>query len=56
MFDASSYWWKRRHAKKYETDIRDLIRSVTNNWDNYDEEYMKIKFNSDDYLPAKRKR
>ena len=28
--------------------IRDLIRSISNNSDNYDEKYMKIKFNSDD--------
>ena len=31
--------------------IRDLIRSITKNSDNYDEKYMKIKFNSDDKLP-----
>ena len=30
--------------------IRDLIRSITKNWDNYDEKYMKIKFNSADEL------
>ena len=28
--------------------IRDLIRSITNKSGNYDEEDMKIKFNSDD--------
>ena len=27
--------------------IRVLIRSLTNNSDDYDEKYMKIKFNSD---------
>ena len=27
--------------------IRDLIRPITKNSDNYDEKYMKIKFNSD---------
>ena len=35
--------------KKYEelwTKIRDLIRSKTNNSDDYDENYMKTKFNS----------
>ena len=40
--------------KKYEElliKIRDLIRSVTKNADDYDENYMKIKFNSDDKLP-----
>ena len=31
--------------------IRDIIRSITNNSDNYDEQYLKIKFNSDDDLP-----
>ena len=30
---------------------RDLIRSVTNNSDNYDEKYLKIKFNSYNGLP-----
>ena len=40
--------------KKYEelwSKIRDLIRSITKNSDNYYEKYMKIKFNSDDELP-----
>ena len=40
--------------KKYEelgSKTRDLIRSVTKNADDYDEKYMKIKFNSDDELP-----
>ena len=27
-----------------------LIRSITNNSDNYDEKYMEIKLNSDDHL------
>ena len=39
--------------KKYEelwNKIRDLIRSITNNSDKYDEKYMKIKFNSDNEL------
>ena len=38
--------------KKYEElwdKIRDLIRSINNNSDNY-EKYMSIKFNSDDEL------
>ena len=41
-------------AKKYEElwiKIRDLIRSITKNLDDYDEKYMKIKFDSDDNLP-----
>ena len=40
--------------KKYEElriKIRDWIRSITKNVDDYDEKYMKIKFNSDDNLP-----
>ena len=40
--------------KKYEelwSKIRDLIRSITKNSDEYEEKYMKIKFNSDDKLP-----
>ena len=39
--------------KKYEElwiKIRDLVRS-TKDSDDYDEKYMKIKFNSDDELP-----
>ena len=31
--------------------IKDLIRSLTNTLRDYDEKYMKIKFNSDDNLP-----
>ena len=31
--------------------ISNLIRSVTIQSDDYDEKYMKIKFNSDDELP-----
>ena len=40
--------------KKYEelwSKIRDSIRLITKNSDDYDERYMKIKFNSDDELP-----
>ena len=40
--------------KKYEellSKIRDLIRSITKDSDDYDEKCMKIKFNSDDELP-----
>ena len=33
------------------TKIRDLIRSITKNSDDYDEKYMKIKFNLDYQLP-----
>ena len=35
---------------------RGLIRSISNNSDNYDEKYMEIKFNSDDDLPLKNAR
>ena len=31
--------------------IRDLIRSITKNSDDYGEKYMKIRFDSDDKLP-----
>ena len=31
--------------------IKDLIRSITNISGDYDENYMKIKFNLDDNLP-----
>ena len=40
--------------KKYEElwiKIGDLIRSITKKLDDYDEKYMKIKFNSNDELP-----
>ena len=39
--------------KKYEElwiKIGDLVRSIIKNSDDYDEEYMKIKFSSDDEL------
>ena len=31
--------------------IRELIRSITKNLDDYDKNYVKIKFNLDDELP-----
>ena len=43
--------------KKHEelwSKIRDLITSKTNNSDDYDEKYIKIKFNSDDDLHLKK--
>ena len=43
--------------KKYEelwSKIRDLIRSMTKNSDDYDEKYMKIKLNSVDKLLLKK--
>ena len=44
----------KQKIKKYEelwSRIRDLIRSITKNSDDYDEKYMKNKFNYDDELP-----
>ena len=40
--------------KKYEvlwSKIKDLIRSIIENLDDYDEKHMKIKFNSNEELP-----
>ena len=40
--------------KKYEelwSKIRDFIRQITKNSDDYDEKYSKIEFNSDNKLP-----
>ena len=45
----------KKKFKKYEelwSKIKDLIRSITKNSDEYDEKYMKIKFNSDEELPV----
>ena len=45
---------QKKKSKKYEdlwSKIRDLIRSITKNSDDYDEKCMKIKFNPDDELP-----
>ena len=42
---------KSKNNEKIWSKTTDLIRSVTQNWDGYDEKYMKIKFNSDDELP-----
>ena len=41
--------WK-KYVKLW-SKIRDLIRSITNNLDVYNEKYVKIKFDSDDNLP-----
>ena len=35
--------------------IRDLLRSITENSDDYDKKYMKIKLNSGDELPLNKK-
>ena len=42
---------KRKKHEELWSKIRDSIRSVTKNSDDYGEKYMKIKFNSDDELP-----
>ena len=31
--------------------VKDLVRLITENSDDYDEKYMKIRFNLDDELP-----
>ena len=44
----------KKKIKKYEErwiKIKDLIRSITKNSDDYDEKYIEIKFNSDNELP-----
>ena len=50
---VSTYESKEK-VKKYEklwSKIKELIRSITKNSHDYDESYMKIKFNLDDELP-----
>ena len=50
---VSTYESKEK-IKKYEerwVKIRDLIRLITKNADDYDEKYLKVKFNSDNELP-----
>ena len=45
---------EKRKNKKYEefwSKVRDLIRSITKNSDDYNENYMKVKVNSDGDLP-----
>ena len=45
---------KIKKLKKFEElwcNIRDLIRLITKNSDDYNEKYEKSKFNSDDELP-----
>ena len=58
MFDPVEQMKVKTHLKTKKKDqknkIKDLIRSITNNSDNFDEKYMKIKFDTDDYLPLKK--
>ena len=45
--------------KKYEelwSKIKDIIRSLTKNSDDYNEKYMKVKFNLDDELPLNKRK
>ena len=42
---------KRKKEEELWNKIKDLIRSMTKNSDDYDEKYMKIKFSSDEKLP-----
>ena len=42
---------KKKLYEELWSKIRDLIRSVTENLDHYDEKYMEIKLNSDNELP-----
>ena len=42
---------KIKKYKKLWIKIRDLIRSITKTSDDYDEKFVKIKFNSNDELP-----
>ena len=47
-----------KKEKKYEelwSKIKYLIRSITKNSDDYDEKYMKIKFDSDNELLLNKK-
>ena len=42
-----------KHQKLW-NKIRNVIMSIANNWDNYDEKYMKIRFNADSVLLLKK--
>ena len=43
-----------RKYKELWNKIKDLIRSITNSSDKYDEKCMKIKFNSDNNFSLKK--
>ena len=47
--DESKQTNKQKYGKRW-IKIRDLVRSITKNSDDYDLKYMKIKLNSDDQL------
>ena len=49
---------KEKLIKKFEElwiKIRDIITSITKNSDDYDEKYMKMKFNADDHFPLNKR-
>ena len=43
-----------RNCKELWNNVTDLISSIANTSDNYDEKYKKIKFSSDDNLPLRK--
>ena len=43
-----------RANKELWTKFRDLIRPITNDFDDYNKKYVKIKFNSDDNILLKK--
>ena len=43
-----------RNCKELWSNVTDLISSIANTSDNYDEKYKKIKFSSDDNLPLRK--
>ena len=43
-----------RNCKEVWNNVTDLISSIANTSDNYDEKYKKIKFSSDDNLPLRK--
>ena len=47
---------KLKNMKKMWIKIRNLIKSITKKSDDYDEKYIRIKFNSDDELSLKNDR
>ena len=56
IFDTSSYQQKQKCTENSEepwNKIRDIIKSITNN---YDKNYMKIKFNLGHSLPLKQRK
>ena len=50
---AKKKFWKYEEIWR---KVRDLIKSITENSGDYDERYMKIKFNSDEKLPLNKTR